>query len=204
MSSNQTSQSKSSERSGSSFYIALAPWAAFTVLAQHSSLKLGAIAALGLSVLVAWPGLRAGKPKLLELGAIATFAAFVATAFLVDASVAHDVSRYARGIAAGALSLLAFGSLLFTPFTEQYAREQVPAAVWGSPRFKAVNRKLTAMWGLVFAAMVPFHIAAGVIDTTRTNLIFNWILPALLVMWGIKHSTGDDAKAVVGNGQLAA
>lgn len=41
---------------------------------------------------------------------------------------------YARAVAAGLLALIAFCSLLLTPFTEQYAREQVPQQFWSSPR----------------------------------------------------------------------
>src|SRR5262249_4542910 len=138
--------------------LALVPWVAFTALTQHASLQVGAVAALVVSVLVALPSVRAGKPKTLELGAVATFIGFVLAAFVADADTAQDLVRYGRGIAAGVVSLIVFASLLFTPFTEQYAREQVSPAVWSSVRFKEHNRKLTAMWGLIFAAMIPFHI----------------------------------------------
>jgi hypothetical protein len=184
-----TTTKNESNGEGLGLYVALVPWVVFTALVAHSSLKLGSVAALVVSAVVALPGLRSGKPKLLELGAVATFAGFVLVAFAADATTGHDIARYARGIAAGALALLAFASLLFVPFTEQYARDKAPKAVWGTPRFKAVNHKLTTMWGLIFAAMVPFHIAAGAINTQRTNLILNWVVPILLVMWGVKRST---------------
>ena len=90
--------------------------------------------------------------------------------------------------------MIAFGSLLFTPFTEQYARESVPERVWNTPQFKAGNRELTALWGGVFAAMVPCHIIAGSIDTTRSNLIFNWVVPVLLVLWAVKRSSAATAE----------
>jgi hypothetical protein len=99
-----------------------------------------------------------------------TFIGFVAVAFLADPATAHWVARYARGIAAAILALISFASLLFTPFTEEYAREQVRAQYWGSPKFKAINRKLTTMWACVFASMVPFHVIAGAIDTSRGNI----------------------------------
>ena len=44
------------------------------------------------------------------------------------------------------------------------------------------------MWGCVFAAMVPLHIIAGSLDTPRANLIFNWALPVLLVLWAVKRT----------------
>jgi hypothetical protein len=201
---NQKETSMSSTESGSAessaggkgIFIALIPWIVFTVLASHATLKLGALVALAAAVVIAVPGVRAGRPKLLEVGAVVTFVGFAVVAFTVDASTAHWVARYARGIAALILSLISFASLLFTPFTEQYARDQVPERYWGSPRFKKINRQLTTMWACIFAAMVPFHAIAGTINTKPGNIIFNWAIPLGLVVWGIKRSSAageDDA-----------
>ena len=154
-----SSKSGSAEPSagGRGIFIALIPWIVFTVLASHATLKIGSLVALGAAIVIAVPGIRAGRPKLLEVGAVVTFVGFVVVAFLADGSTAHWVARYARGIAALILSLISFASLFFTPFTEQYAREKVPEQYWGSPKFKAINRKLTTMWACIFAAMVPFQ-----------------------------------------------
>jgi len=191
----QTVTQEPPHKSGAGIFIALVPWVLFTVLVHHSSLKLGSVVALVASVVIAVPGLSKGRPKLLELGAVVTFIGFVAVAFLADPSTGDTLARYARGIAALLLALIAFGSLLFVPFTEQYARDQVPEQFWNTPRFKEINRRLTILWGCVFAAMVPFHIIAGAIDTQRANLIFNWAIPIALVVWAVKHSTAgqDDA-----------
>src|ERR1700754_927217 len=171
---------RSTARSGS-LYLALAPWVLFSVIA-HGSVQVASLVALLAAAVIAAPAVLAGKPKLLELGAVVTFAGFSALVLDIDPGAAHTLSLYARGIAAGVLSLIVFGSLLFTPFTEQYARERVDAQFWNTPVFKATNRRLTAMWGAVFAAMVPLHIIAGTVDTQRSNLVFNWLLPVLLVM----------------------
>jgi hypothetical protein len=173
----------------SGVFIALVPWVLFTLIAQHGTLKIASIAALVIAAGISLPGIRAGRPKLLELGAVAAFAGFTVVAFAADPSAGDFVERYARGIAAALLALIAFGSLLAVPFTEQYAREQVPRELWSSPRFKSVNRRLTAMWGTVFAAMVPFHIAAGAIDTRPANIVLNWVIPIMLVMWAIKQTS---------------
>ena len=95
------------------------------------------------------------------------------------------------------LATIAFGSLLVTPFTEQYARESVPRQLWSSPQFKQINRQLTTMWGVVFAAMVPAHVIAGALDTHRANLIFNWAIPIALVIWAAKRTArvSDSAEA---------
>jgi uncharacterized membrane protein len=183
---------------GKGIFIALIPWIIFTVLASHATLKIGSLVALAAAVVIAIPGIRSGHPKSLEVGAVITFIGFAVVAFVADGATAHWVSRYARGIAALILAAIAFGSLLFVPFTEQYAREQVPEQYWGSPQFEHINRKLSALWGFVFIAMVPFHIIAGAINTKPATIICNWVIPLGLVFWGIKRTSaisGGDSQA---------
>jgi len=181
-----TSNKEATHSSG--VFVALVPWVLFTVVAEHGTLKIGSIAALLIAVAISLPGIRAGRPKALELGAVAAFVGFTVVAFTADASTAEFVERYARAIAAGLLALIALVSLVTVPFTEQYAREQVSRELWSSPRFKAVNRRLTLVWAGVFAAMVPFHVVAGAINTRPTNVALNWVAPILLVLWGVKQT----------------
>jgi hypothetical protein len=173
---------------GAGIYLAFIPWVVFTLVAQHSTLKLAAAGALLVSVLIAARSARSGGAKVLELGAVLAFVAFTVVAFTADPGTAVFVDRYARAIAAGLLSLIALGSLLVVPFTEQYARETVPRQFWSSPQFTQINRRLTAMWGLVFAVMVPAHVIAGALDTHRANLIFNWAIPIVLVISAAKRT----------------
>jgi hypothetical protein len=174
---------------GSGVFIALAPWVLFTIVAEHGTLKLASVAALVIAAGISLPGILKGRPKLLELGAVVAFVGFTAVAFAADASLGEFVERYARAIAAALLALIAFASLMAVPFTEQYAREEVPRELWSTTRFKSVNRRLTLMWGTIFAAMVPFHIVAGAIDTRPTNIVLNWAIPIGLVVWGIKQTS---------------
>ena len=37
--------------------------------------------------------------------------------------------------------------------------------------------------------MVPFHVAAGAIDTRPTNIVLNWVIPIGLVVWGVKQTS---------------
>jgi hypothetical protein len=175
------SQSTATDRHAG-IYIALVPWVLFSVVARIS-VDAASLLALAAAAVIAVPGIKAGRPKILELAAVVSFAAFAAVVLVIDPGAADTLHRYARAIAAGLLAVIAFGSLLFTPFTEQYARESLPQRLWDTPAFKAGNRAMTAMWGGVFAAMVPCHIIAGSLDTHRANL------PVLLVMWAVKRST---------------
>jgi hypothetical protein len=181
-----TAATTSETRKGG-IYLALVPWVLFSVLARFS-IDAASVLALGAAVAIAVPGIRAGRPKMLEIGTAATFAVFVVVAFSVDAHSAAWVARYARAFAAGGLALIAFASLMFVPFTEQYAHESVPQHLWHTPTFKAVNRRLTAMWGLVFAAMIPLHVAAGAAHARPAQIVLNWVLPLMLVLWAVKRS----------------
>jgi hypothetical protein len=177
---------------GGGILVALIPWILFTLIAEHGTLKTASVAALLFAIgICAYSMHVGGRPKALELAAVVAFAGFVIIAFAADASVTHWLTRYARAVAAALLALTAFGSLLFVPFTEQYARETVPRQYWDSPRFKAVNRRLTAMWGAIFAVMTVSHVIAGALDTRLTNVIFNWVIPIFLIVKGAQASTGE-------------
>jgi hypothetical protein len=199
LSATRQTEERAAEKDGRGFgiYIAFVPWVLFSLITQHDTLKAAAVVALLAAAAIALPVVLAGRPKLLELGAVAAFAGFTVAAFVADASTAAWLARYARAIAAGLLALIAFGSLLATPFTEQYARESVPRRFWSSPRFVAINRQLTLMWACVFTAMIPAHIIAGAIDTRRANTIFNWVIPIILVVWAAKRT------AAVSDGEQA-
>lgn len=176
-------------------YLGLGPWILFTLLVEHGGLKVAALVALVAATAISLPGLRSGRPKTLELGAVATFAAFAVLAFTADAQVADWLTHYARAIAAGVLAVIATASMAATPFTEQYARESVPERFWSTPEFEATNHALSSMWALVFTALVPLHVAAGAIDTVEVNALLNWALPIALIVWAAKRTAAasDDA-----------
>ena len=180
---------------GTGLYIALVPWVLFTLLAQHSTLKVAAVIALIAAVAIMIRSLTQGGLKLLELGAVVAFLGFTVIAFVADHATGLWLARYSRAIAAALLAAIAFGSLLFTPFTEQYARDSVPRQFWTSPTFKTTNRRLTTMWAWVFTAMVPFHVLAGAIDKKPTNILFNWVIPIGLIIWAAKRSDEIAASA---------
>jgi hypothetical protein len=185
---------------GFGIYVAFLPWVLFTLITQHDTLRAAAVAALAAAVAIAIPSLAAGRPKVLELGAVLAFAGFTVVAFTADPATSAWVARYARAIAASVLALISFGSLLVTPFTEQYARDSVPRQLWGSARFKAINRRLTLMWAWVFVAMIPSHLIADAIDTRWANTIFNWVVPVVLVVWAAKRTTAVSDTASVSPG----
>jgi hypothetical protein len=173
---------------GTSIYVAFVPWILFSIITRRLEVESAALVALVASVVIALPSVRSGRPKLLEIAAVVAFVGFTIVAFAGDDATRDWLARYARAVSAALLALIAFGSLLRTPFTEQYARESVPRQFWSSPRFKQINRQLTAMWGAVFVLMVPSHVVAGLIDTRRGNTIFNWVIPVALIILAAKQT----------------
>jgi hypothetical protein len=181
--------------SHSNIYIAFVPWILFSVITRRYEVQAAAVVALVAAVLISLPSLRAGRPKLLELGAIVAFIGFTIVALSADDATREWLARYARAISAGLLATIAFGSLMTTPFTEQYARESVPSQYWSSPIFKSINRRITTIWGFVFLLMIPSHILAGAIDTHRAETFFNWVIPIVLVVFAVKQTARITAGA---------
>jgi hypothetical protein len=193
----QTGSADGDHAFGSNIYVAFVPWVLFSVITEHGEVQAAAVIALVAAAVISFPSIRAGRPKALEIGTVAAFLAIAVIALVADSTTRDWLVRYGRGVAAGLLALIAFTSLLRTPFTEQYARESVPEALWSSPRFKSINRQLTLMWGVVFLLMVPSHVIAGIIDTHRAFTIFNWVIPIALVVFAIKWTARvtDESRA---------
>lgn len=104
-----------------------------------------------------------GSLKVLEIGTVALFAALAGFTAVVHWPWTLMGVRLAVdcGLLAIALVSLAIGR----PFTLQYARERTPEALWATPLFLAVNRRITWAWAGAFAALVASH-AALVVDPT--------------------------------------
>lgn len=171
-----------------SIWLGFVPWILFAVLCRRDTLQAAVVVGLGGALIVSAPSIRAGRPKILELGTVLFFVVFVLVVFAVDPGADDFLNRYGRAIATAGLALIAFVSLLIgKPFTEQYAREQVDPALWGTERFVQLNRRFTLGWALVFLAMACSHVVAGAIDTHRAETIFNWVIPIVLIVAMVKY-----------------
>jgi hypothetical protein len=84
---------------------------------------------------------------------IVFFVALTIAGVVAGAKNGDWMDTYATTISSGVLAVVALGSLVFVPFTEQCARESTPPELWDQSAFKRTNRVLTLMWGLVFAAL---------------------------------------------------
>ncbi|HEX5193044.1 MAG TPA: hypothetical protein VFW09_09590 [Solirubrobacteraceae bacterium] len=132
------------------------------------------------------------------------FGALTIAALFLDRSQLNWLEDYAQAISSGVLAVVVLGSLAFMPFTEQYARESAPPEVWASPLFKQINRTLTLVWGLVFAACAILGVISQHVSTGTVWL--NWIVPIALVIGGFKFTERypDQARAAAGMAARAA
>ena len=185
----------------------LVPWAVYSVLVERVGAHAAGYAALLAAVLALVLVIkdRAHGVKLIDAAGVGTFAILSAIAFMGSEATRVDIAHYGRGISTLVLGLIMLGSVLVLPFTEQYARESVPRQYWGSPVFKSVNRRISAVWGGVVVAMACGHLLSGHLEatgnqTSGTNLILNWGIPVALALWAIKFTnrvTSDDTADAV-------
>lgn len=87
------------------------------------------------------------------------------------------IAQHALLISNTVLAVVAWGSFLVgTPFTEQYAKQQVPQSKWHSPVFIKINQILTMVWGVAFTFSIPY----GVSSMTTTILSSFFMVIAVL------------------------
>ncbi|MFI9061841.1 hypothetical protein ACIGQE_08210 [Streptomyces sp. NPDC053429] len=167
-------------------FLGFAPWIIFDVIAGPSTWKLAALTALAASLVLNLPDLRRGSIKLLEVTGIVFFAVISVLALVLDRHDLIWLETYAQTLSSAVIAAVALGSLAFTPFTEQYARESVPREHWGSPLFRRTNRVLTAVWGGAFVLIA----VAGLVAVTagRHGDWFNWVVPAVLLVVAVKFT----------------
>ena len=88
------------------------------------------------------------------------------------------------------LAAIGFGSLAIgLPFTLRYAEERAPREVWDSPLFKRINVVITLVWSLIFLATALLGIVA--VERPSTQDWTRWVIPIVLVVWGIKSTAHD-------------
>ncbi|MEV6205831.1 hypothetical protein [Kitasatospora sp. NPDC051914] len=168
------------------YFAGIAPWVVFDVVAGPSTWEYAALAALVTGVVLGWPtGGRRGW-KLLNVVGIAFFAVMTVLALVLDQQDLDWLETYAQVISSGVLAVVAFASLLFDPFTAQYARESVPEEYWDNPVFRHVNRVLTAVWGLTFALISV--LGAIAVHTTGGDDWLNWVIPVVLIVAAVKFT----------------
>ncbi|MEV8599427.1 hypothetical protein AB0465_05915 [Streptomyces griseoviridis] len=138
-----------------------------------------AVLALG-ALLVSRPIL---PPKIISMLSLVVFAVIAALGLTLGR---QDDARLATWGGAGVgvvLGLLILALVPVMPFTEQFAREQVPRSAWGSPTFRRVNRVLSTAWGVAIVALGVSRIVAASLERFHAiEVIFGLILPVWIIV----------------------
>lgn len=170
-------------------FVGFIPWIIFWVVASPSTWEWATLGALIAALILAVPSVERGGLKILDVGSIVFFAVLSVLAIFLDRPDLDWVEDYSQVISSGALAVIAFGSLLVMPFTEQYARESAPREVWDTPGFKRTNLVLTAMWGVVFLlSAILGVIAEETSSSSSAREWLNWIIPIVLVIGAFKFT----------------
>ena len=124
------------------------------------------------------------SPKLLEIGTAALFAALALYTLL--AHPVWSIMGVRLVVDAGLLLIVVLSIAIRRPFTLQYAREEVPQALWTSPEFIRTNDVITSVWALAFGVLV----AADVVLLTMPDLPpqFGIIATVLALVGAIKFT----------------
>ena len=175
------------------------PWVAFLLGVRVGDVYWGAAIGVVVAAVVLVRTIVRHRTHLFDVVGVVYFGGML---ILLAALQPHDIGtwgRYAQAVAHGSLTVLVFGSILINrPFTEPYAREQVPHEFWGSPDFRAVNRKISAVWGLAFLIGTISLIAAG--STGDRQFLLRIAVPfgALFLAFIYSQKQSGDVKGTAG------
>ncbi|MDA8312167.1 MAG: hypothetical protein M0Z46_16485 [Actinomycetota bacterium] len=172
-------------------YADMLPWLVFVVVDRKLGLGVawaggGALAcSLGLVTLSYWRG----RPSMLPRVALGVFALCLASG-LAFHGWDHQVGL-PRALAVASLSLVAFGSLPFTPLSEAYTVPLVAPGVRDDPRFREVNVQMTLTWGVgslvVAAACGTTAILSGPVLFTLLDWVAPLVLGTATILWAARR-----------------
>jgi hypothetical protein len=165
-------------------YAVLLPWMVFAVIdrARVDGPFWAAIAALITSLTLIATSSRhseSGTRNTILLGSLAVFATLAVAGALHRADTGF-VAHYGRALSAMGFTVIALGSLAFTPATEHFTRPHVRPSRGSDPQFRRLNVLLTLIWAAAFAGIALAHVAAATIGTPEAFTILNWVAPIAL------------------------
>jgi all-trans-retinol 13,14-reductase len=153
--------------------IAFLPWIILGVLGNRRG-ELALLLALAAAAVTTVRQFLMGSPKILDT---LTLAFFIFAAVGVIGFGWMVLATNMTLLVNVTLMAIAWGSLLAgTPFTIQYAREQVPQEYWRSPLFIRINQLITAVWGLDFCLSAIVSLYRHATGDTSLASQYAWVL----------------------------
>jgi hypothetical protein len=188
-------------------FVSFAPWIIFWVVSGAGTWEVACVSALLAAVLLlvidmapaehpTGPRLRFRAPKILDAGTVLFFLAFSILSIFVPRSALLVLEQYAQAISNAALGLIVLVPLLLGhPFTEAYAKESTPEAVWHLPAFHHTNLVISWVWCAVFAvcALLGLLAQASWVSPGLQNWL-NYYLPIALVILAFRFDVWYPAR----------
>jgi hypothetical protein len=173
-----------------------APWIVF-LLANRVTSFYGAIgAALATAAVVLVRAVARRRLHLLDLASLGYFLALGAVLVTIHPGHLDFWARYAQAGSHTALTVIVFASILIGhPFTESYARQTTPKAVWHTAEFHAINRRISAVWGLAFLVGTVSLFIAGSVDYRQ--VLLRVIIPFGSLAWAYKYTLSQQDRRPV-------
>lgn len=168
--------------------LGFAPYAAFSIAARAGFPDTGLWIAFFAACLIAaldWAANRA--VKLLAIGAVAIFAVLIGFSIITGWTWTFMTIRLA--VDSGLFLVIAGSLAVGQPFTLQYARDRSPETIWRSPRFIAINNRITCGWAVAFLILIVAHAAnvAGLGLSVRGDLILSLATLAAAVLFSVRY-----------------
>jgi hypothetical protein len=133
---------------------------------------------------------------MLDLASSIYFVALGVVVVALDPGHLDTWARYAQAGSHAALTVLVFGSIAVgRPFTESYARETTPRAVWNTAEFHETNRAISMVWGLAFLLGTVSLIIAGAVDYREALL--RVVVPFGALVYAYKYTERRAGEATV-------
>ncbi|PWK68797.1 hypothetical protein BCL76_107264 [Streptomyces sp. CG 926] len=172
--------------------VGMAPWIIFSLLVGPGRFELAVGLALAVSIaLTAVTHLvnRGSSWKLLELADITFFATMAVIGALASEGTLNWLETYAGEVANIALAVIAFGSMAVrTPFTLQYAREQVDPSLWHTRGFLRTNYMITGAWGIAFLVAAAAGAFGDLVLHNPNNIWTGWVVQILAIVAAVKFT----------------
>jgi hypothetical protein len=168
-------------------YADMLPWLVFVMMDRKLGLGVawaggGALACS--AGLVGWSYWR-GRYALVPRIALGIFAVCLVSALVFPAW--NDQVSLPRALVVATLSLLAFGSLRFTPLSEAYTVPLVPPSLRDDPRFRKVNVEMTLAWGVGSLAVALACSTTALLPGRLAFTLLDWVTPLVLatvtILW---------------------
>jgi hypothetical protein len=182
--------------------LAFLPLIAFSLLSRFLPSSDIGVAALVAAVIAGvamvtirplWP------PKILNACSLILFALLAVLGFTLGKGDDTWLATWGGAGVGIVIGLVILALIPVMPFTEQFARESTPQAVWSSPTFKQINRVLSIAWGVAIVGLGISRVVAAVIDQHSAShrlpeILLGAAVPVVIIVYMLKFSKSYPAR----------